>query len=129
MHTSEQDRALAFYEEVFGYSNRDGDLKRPDGHTVAAIVFPRILEEIDEDDEDDKQYLQRMRGSIEFPDLTAWLTYFAVPDAQEAVDLLLSIGGWAHEEEGVTENPWGRLAAVKDPFGTPFRLVLPWEVI
>ncbi len=128
----EQEHALAFYRTVFGYRpprrGDTGDLIRPDGHTVASIVFPELLEELDGADEEGRRHLEEMRGSVGLPDGTAWLTYFAVEDARKSVELLAGSGGRAHPE-GAQDLPWGRIAAVKDPFGVPFRLVEPWDVI
>jgi predicted enzyme related to lactoylglutathione lyase len=61
------------------------------------------------------------------PEATAWLTYFAAEDADQAVERLVGAGGQA--VSSVTECPWGRIAAVRDPLGTPFQLIEPWEVI
>jgi predicted enzyme related to lactoylglutathione lyase len=126
LYTAEQERALSFYREVFGYRAArhfdGGDLVRADGHTVASIALPEDVEGLDEADP------ALLEGSVQRPGITAWLTYFAVENAEQAVDRLLDAGGQVHADR-VTECAWGRLAAVKDPLGTPFRLIEPWDVI
>ncbi|HEX2315446.1 MAG TPA: VOC family protein [Thermomonospora sp.] len=120
LQTTDLDRALGFYREVFGYrpggSSSPGDLVREDGHTVAAVELPY------EADEDEPEY-----AGWALTD-TAWLTYFAVEDADVAVKRLASLGGVVLGE-GPVQMAWGAVAAVRDPFGTPFRLVEPWDVI
>lgn len=126
LSTPEEDRALDFYRKVFGYRpggpSTEGDLRRPDGHTVASVTSPDVFEEIDEEDPASTYDPVSLHGA------TAWLTYFAVENADKAVDRLLQAGGQAHEER-VTECAWGRIAAVRDSSGTPFRLIEPWDVI
>jgi predicted enzyme related to lactoylglutathione lyase len=122
LYTDERERALDFYREVFGYREArrsiDGDLVRADNHTVAAITTP---EELDEED------MEELEGPVQWPGTTAWLTYFAVRNADRAVDRLADAGGQVVIP--VQEYPWGRIAAVRDPLGAPFQLIEPWDVI
>ncbi len=136
LYTVEQEKTHGFYREVFGYrplrSGGEADLVRHDSHTVASIGFPEPAQ--------DEEHLKEIQGSFRRPGITAWMTYFAVEDATDAVNVLLEAGGQVHTrlyldaqgqsyEDGVEECPWGRIAAVKDPFGTPFRLIEAWDVI
>ncbi|WP_049579508.1 VOC family protein [Streptomyces sp. SBT349] len=50
-----------------------------------------------------------------------WLTYFSVPDVEEAVDLAVRLGGRQLTEPEV--SPFGRWAQVTDPEGAPFAVI------
>ncbi|WP_344236958.1 VOC family protein [Actinocorallia libanotica] len=131
--TAERERALGFYREVFDYRpsrhSDVGDLVRPDGHTVASIVVPHLLEEPPEPaGEETERYLAEMKGSVDLPPLDAWVTYFAVEDVHEVLRHLTGLGGWTHPQ-GPQELPWGCLASARDPLGAAFHLVEPWDLI
>ncbi|MEO3785270.1 VOC family protein [Actinocorallia sp. B10E7] len=126
------ERSLAFYQEIFDYlpsgSSSSSDLVRLDGHTVASIIPHEVIEEDDEPTENDRNHLVKSDGSLHLPGHGSWLTYFAVDDAHKAVERLQEAGGWAYSQSPM-ECPWGSIATVKDPLGTPFRLIEPWDVI
>lgn len=99
--------ARPFYTAVFDYSLEameapDVDytvIRRPDGHEVGGI-----------------------HGQ---PDATSssWLTYFQVDDADAAVQRAVDSGGTSEGEP--QDSPYGRIAAIRDPFGAEFRIVRP----
>jgi len=130
--TTDGERALPFYQELFGYrpsaSSSSSDLVRPDGHTVASIISREAMDDLDDPTDDDLPHMVALDGSLRLPGHGSWLTYFAVDDAHKATKLLQDAGGWAHSP-GPVECPWGCISAVKDPLGTPFRLIEPWDVI
>jgi uncharacterized protein len=52
---------------------------------------------------------------------TSWVTYFEVEDTDVAIGQLTDLGGTVVEE--AQDTPYGRLAAVEDPFGVRFRVI------
>ncbi|WP_255308388.1 VOC family protein [Streptomyces marincola] len=52
-----------------------------------------------------------------------WLTYFAVPDVDEALETVDRLGGRRAGEPQV--SPFGRWARVTDPEGAPFAVIRP----
>ena len=52
-----------------------------------------------------------------------WMSYFAVADADEAVRKVTAGGGTV--DSGPADSPYGRSAAVRDPFGVPFHVMKP----
>lgn len=99
--------ARAFYRSVLDLSAEplpDGDidfttLHRPDGHIVGGIYG-----------------LPSAAGS-------SWLTYFHVPDTDDALERARAAGGTA--PGAAWDSPYGRMGDVLDPFGTPFRVMTP----
>ncbi|NVI92585.1 VOC family protein [Actinomadura sp. BRA 177] len=59
-------------------------------------------------------------GSAEVP---SWTTYFAVDDADAAVRKVRAGGGTVDSEPA--DSPYGRSAAVRDPFRVPLRVMKP----
>ncbi|WP_019633777.1 VOC family protein [Actinomadura atramentaria] len=103
--TAEPGTARAFYTELFDQTAREmpadagidyTTLERPDGHVIGGI-----------------------HGMPDAP-ATSWLTYFGVEDADEAVRIARDAGGVTGEP---WDSPYGRAADVRDPFGTPFRVI------
>ncbi|POM22297.1 27 kDa antigen Cfp30B [Actinomadura rubteroloni] len=103
--TADPGAARRFYASVFDHdaeqlpASDDLDyttLARPDGHIIGGI-----------------------HGMPDTP-ATSWLTYFGVEDADRAVAVV-------RDEGGIAGNPWdspyGRVADVRDPVGTPFRVL------
>jgi predicted enzyme related to lactoylglutathione lyase len=97
--------ARAFYAAVFDFTldaNADMPeadftfLRRPDGHEVGGVLGQPAA-----------------AGS-------AWSTVFEVADADDTVRRATAAGGKAAEP---TELPYGRIAAVTDPFGTEFLVI------
>jgi len=98
------DAAREFYTAVFGYELEPvpGDmdytaLRRPDGHYIGGVMG---------------------RPDASAP---AWITYFDVADADEAVRRVRAGGGTVDDEP--RDTPYGRIAAVRDPSGVPFRVM------
>lgn len=56
-----------------------------------------------------------------------WVTYFAVPDTDEAVSKVSALSG--HVERQPWDTPYGRMASLLDPWGTPFSILGPMEDI
>jgi uncharacterized protein len=50
-----------------------------------------------------------------------WAVYFAVDDADAAVELIKKIGGKVNH--GPFDTPYGRIAIVSDPFGAVFSII------
>lgn len=97
--------ARRFYSDVFGFTLDGNDavpdldftfLRRPDGHETGGIF-----------------------GA---PQATAsrWQTVFEVADTDELVTLARGAGGAADAPE---DAPYGRMAALTDPFGTAFSVI------
>ncbi|MFH8633482.1 VOC family protein [Streptomyces lydicus] len=97
--------ARRFYAEVFDFSLDGNDdlphldftfLRRPDGHEIGGVF-----------------------GS---PTAAAsrWHTVFEVADTDEAVARAVAAGGAAEPPQ---ETPYGRMAALTDPFGTSFSVI------
>lgn len=97
--------ARRFYSDVFGFTLDGNDavpdldftfLRRPDGHEIGGIF-----------------------GT---PQATAsrWQTVFEVADTDELVTLARGAGGAADAPE---DAPYGRMAAITDPFGTAFSVI------
>ncbi|WP_235879614.1 VOC family protein [Polyangium aurulentum] len=52
-----------------------------------------------------------------------WMPYFAVDDADAAVERVTELGGKVHN--GPFDMPYGRMAVVSDPYGAVFTLIKP----
>lgn len=70
----------------------------------------------------DDRYIGGIMGEPGAP-RASWVTYFAVEDADEAVRLVREGGGTV--EEDPFDSPYGRIAAIRDPFGAPLRVMKP----
>ncbi|MFA1537437.1 VOC family protein [Actinomadura monticuli] len=102
-----------FYRTLFGYELEPVPggmdylvLRRPDGRYVGGILGGSGV--------------VVGGGSAE---VTSWTTYFAVDDADEAVRKVRAGGGSV--DSGPADSPYGRSAAVRDPFGVPFHVMKP----
>lgn len=103
LRTPRPELARQFYTDVFDYtlepladSTIDYTvLRRPDGHMIGGV--------------------HGEPGSTPL-----WLTYFAVDDTDAAVRRVIEAGGEC--VTGPWDSPYGRMAAVRDPFGAEFRL-------
>ncbi|GAA4227127.1 VOC family protein [Actinomadura meridiana] len=110
--------ARAFYRTLFGYQVEPMEgaegmdyttLARPDGRFIGGVLGGEGL------------VLGGGTGEV-----ASWLTYFAVEDADAAVEVVRGGGGTVDEEPA--DTPYGRIATVRDPFGVPFRVMrLPDE--
>ncbi|WP_030167627.1 VOC family protein [Spirillospora albida] len=70
----------------------------------------------------DGRYIGGIAG-VPGPAAPSWVTYFEVTDPDEAVRRVRAGGGTV--EEDPRDTPYGRIAYVRDPFGTPFMLMKP----
>jgi uncharacterized protein len=52
-----------------------------------------------------------------------WITYFTVADADETVAVVTRLGGKVMGN--IDDSPFGRMAALADPFGATFKIVQP----
>ncbi|MCB0080637.1 MAG: VOC family protein [Caldilineaceae bacterium] len=52
-----------------------------------------------------------------------WVNYFAVANADETVATVIKHGG--QQMGGIDDSPFGRIAALMDPFGAIFKIVQP----
>lgn len=111
--TPDSGPAGEFYRAVFGYELEPmpGDmdytvLRRPDGRYVGGVLGGSGV--------------VVGGGSAEVP---SWTTYFAVDNADEAVRKVRAGGGTVDAEPA--DSPYGRSAAVRDPFGVPFHVMKP----
>ncbi len=52
---------------------------------------------------------------------SSWISYFEVEDTDAAVLRVLDAGGTCPAEP--QDSPYGRIAAVEDPFGVEFRVI------
>ncbi|WP_433856916.1 VOC family protein [Streptomyces kronopolitis] len=97
--------ARRFYAGVFGFTLDGNDavpdldftfLRRPDGHEIGGVFGAPAAE------------------------VSRWQTVFEVADTDELVALARAAGGTADDPE---DAPYGRMAAVTDPFGTAFSVI------
>lgn len=111
--TPEAGPACDFYQAVFGYELEPmpGDmdytvLRRPDGRYIGGVQGGSGI--------------TLGNGGSQVP---SWTTTFAVGDADTAVRTVREGGGTADSEP--VDSPYGRYAAVRDPFGVPFNVMKP----
>ncbi|HEY0486648.1 MAG TPA: VOC family protein [Mycobacteriales bacterium] len=91
----------AFYAAVFGY----GLEPMGDEYTVYKVG--------------DEVVGGRYRVGEDAP--TGWVAYFAVPDADAAVDTVTAAGGQVRSP--AHDSPYGRIAVVEDPWGAAFGVI------
>ncbi|MFG2089987.1 MULTISPECIES: VOC family protein [unclassified Spirillospora] len=111
--TPDSGPACEFYKALFGYELEPmpGDmdyfiLRRPDGRYVGGIQGGSGI---------------ALGGGG--PRVPSWTTTFAVDDADAAVRTVRDAGGTVDAEP--VDSPYGRYAAVRDPFGVPFNVGRP----
>lgn len=112
--TPDSNAAGDFYQAVFGYELEPmpGDMdytvlrRASDGRYVGGILGGADM------------VLGNGRTAV-----PTWMTYFAVADADEAVRKVTAGGGTV--DSGPADSPYGRSAAVRDPFGVPFHVMKP----
>ncbi|MBO2449973.1 VOC family protein [Actinomadura barringtoniae] len=107
LSTTDSKAALDFYGAVFGYvqERMPGDLDYTALKLTAQADDPGVGGVMSEP------------GS----NLNAWLTYFLVESADDAVGRVREGGGSVVAEP--EDSPYGRLAVVDDPFGARFKLM------
>ncbi|MGP4028558.1 VOC family protein [Actinomadura sp. 3N407] len=114
LFTPDSGPACEFFRAVFGYELEpipEGDmdytvLRRPDGRYVGGVQGGSGI----------------VLGGGDAP-VPSWTTYFAVDDADAAVRAVRDGGGTVDAEP--VDSPYGRFAAVRDPFGVPFMVMKP----
>ncbi len=103
------DRAIAFYERVFGWTHRTSPMGEMGDYTEFLLDGESIA---------GGQEMPRMVPA-EVP--SYWLAYFAVADIDRAYAAAIAAG--AREMLGPTDFPGGRFAIVADPQGAAFGLL------
>ncbi len=108
LHTRAYEPTVAFYRDVFGWNTHA--LSDTDDFRYTTLG------------EGEGQLAGIMDDSPYPGDAPAhWAVYFAVSDADAAIERIEELGGSVvHPAE---DTPYGRLATVADPTGTQFRLV------
>jgi predicted enzyme related to lactoylglutathione lyase len=109
LETRDVAAAKAFYGAVFGWGSVDHDMGEMgtyvewqlDGNSIGGMmdITGRIPDEVP----------------------AHWMTYFAVDDADAAIERVKAAGGQVHF--GPVDIPAGRFAMVADPFGAPFAVI------
>ncbi len=104
LHTREYEKTVAFYRDVFGW----------DTHVMG--------------DTDDFRYTTLGEGDGQLAGImdstdepSGWNIYFAVADADAALEQVSQLGGKVVRP--AEDTPYGRLATAADPTGTVFRLI------
>ncbi|MBI1349622.1 MAG: VOC family protein [Actinomycetales bacterium] len=107
LRSSDPDRAREFYASVFGYEYEAMPMASEDYTTFSVGESP----------------LGGVGGMMGAPEGTPshWLVYFAVQDADAAVDAVTELGGTSLAPP--FDTPFGRMAPITDPFGAPLWLV------
>jgi predicted enzyme related to lactoylglutathione lyase len=106
LRSTDPEKAWAFYEAVFGYETHALDAAGP---TYRTFHF-----------RGDEAPLGGMGGMMGGGDRSHWLVYFSVASADEAVAAVEAAGGTV--QAPAFDTPYGRMAAVADPFGAAFML-------
>lgn len=111
LHTRDFDRALDFYQSVFGWST--DDLPGEHGFRYATAQDP---------DNGDGQIAGVLDASGLLPlgVPSQWHIYWGVAAVDDALGAAQSLG--ATVESGPDDTPYGRLATVRDPAGATFKL-------
>ncbi|XRQ15623.1 VOC family protein [Actinomadura welshii] len=112
--TPESAPACEFYRTLFGHEPEPVPggmdytaLRRPGGRYVGGVEGGRGL----------------VLGGGGAAPVPCWTTTFAVADADAAVQAVRDGGGAVDTEP--EDSPYGRYAAVRDPFGVPFNVMKP----
>lgn len=109
LHTTEFDRAAAFYERSFGWTLtampdeagiRMSTFAEPGGEPIAGIF-----------DATDQRGVNASH----------WLVYFGVADADDTVITITRLGGT--QLTALSDTPFGRMCQIADPFGAVFAVV------
>ncbi|MHB1209221.1 MAG: VOC family protein [Acidimicrobiales bacterium] len=110
LHTTDFERAVSFYEEVFGV--RTLTMSDTDEFRYATIRS--------EDSELDIAGILDASSMLGESGTSYWTTYWEVQDIDEKVSRLLTLGGSVIDAP--SDTPYGRMATVVDPCGAQFRL-------
>jgi hypothetical protein len=111
LHTSEYDKAVAFYRDVFHW----------DARTMSDTADFRYTT-LGEGDAALAGIMDR-GGDLREGESSHWAIYFFVDDCDEAAAKVQAIGGSV--DFGPETTPYGRIAEVRDPSGVAFRLRQP----
>jgi hypothetical protein len=113
LHTRSFARAINFYSSVFQWKTEA--ISDTDEFRYSVMLDPS----------GDGMLAGIMDGSSFLPEGAGefWSVYWHVDDADDAVKAAVSLGGSV--EQGVTETPYGRLAALRDPSGASFKIRTP----
>ncbi len=109
LFTRDYDRALDFYQTVFGWKTQAmGDT--PDFRYTIAV-------------DGEQQFAGVMDASSFLPEGVPdhWSVYFGVDDADATMAQLEALGGSIRVP--AEDTPYGRMATVADPFGAQFKIV------
>lgn len=110
LRSSDPAAAQAFYADVLGWTYEPLPMAGPD---YATFHLPG--------DEAPMGGLGGMMGMDGFP--SHWIVYFGVPDVDAAVSYVESNGG--HVLSPGFDTPYGRMAALTDPYGASFWVTSP----
>jgi len=111
LHARDYKAAVGFYRDVFGW----------DPHVVSDTPEFRLTVQQSGDD----MLAGIMEVSADRP--PRWMIYFAVDDADAALERLVKLGG--EIVSGAEDTQYGRIAHVADPTGAEFKLVAPNEAM
>ncbi|MGW7006510.1 VOC family protein [Streptomyces sp. NPDC054933] len=114
LHTTDADKAKAFYRSVFGWQTQDMPM---DGFTYT-VVIPS-----GGGDDAGQGGIMGLSGEMrEAGWETRWRPYFEVADCDAAVAVAKEKGGTVAMPPESVEGV-GRMAALTDPFGAPFSVI------
>ncbi|HZU80989.1 MAG TPA: VOC family protein, partial [Acidimicrobiales bacterium] len=105
LRTPEFDRAVAFYRAVFGWDTED----LPGDHDIRYTTMRHP-----------DAPMAGIFGDPEPAARSSWAVYFAVAEVDGALETVTKLGGTA---DTPFDSPYGRMAAVTDPYGAAFRIV------
>jgi hypothetical protein len=109
--TRDPEAAKAFYGAVFGWEFEDHDMGQTGTYTEWKLNGDSI------------GGMANIAGRVPDEVPAHWLVYFAVEDADAAVEQIKGSGGAVNF--GPVDIPAGRFAMVADPWGAPFAVIKP----
>jgi predicted enzyme related to lactoylglutathione lyase len=122
LHTPDRDRAVAFYEALFGWRTTElpggaGTMLQVPGYGdhLAATVDPGIHER----QATAPPGFADVIGGLVVDDAPRWSVTFSVADRDRAAAAAEKLGATVL---GCAENPWTRTARVRDPQGAEFTI-------
>jgi len=110
--SSAPERSVAFYEQLLGLTSRK--LEDPPYWTLAAPPGRQ---------QDGFGGVMQLGGDAPKRSGSYWIFYFSVEDVGASVELARALGGTV--QTSATDTPFGTMAQVSDPLGTPFMLMKP----
>lgn len=109
LYTGDAAAAKDFYGRVFGWEFEDRETENADGYTVCSVDGSRVAGMLSMSD----------RVPSEVP--PHWNAYFAVEDAEAAIERVKAGGG--DNVMGPIDVEVGRLSVVHDPWGATFTVI------